>query len=424
MLFAILLAAVTAVLPPDPPPNILVVVLDDWGVDRCGAYGEYPDPGRTPRIDALAASGLLFRNAYAQPLCSPARATVYTGRHGFRTGIGEVVDNLQATELSLAEDTILELLSAPDAVFGKWHLSHRIEGPNDHGASHFAGTKKGVAGNYFDWPKVVDGVEVGSTVWAPTDNVDDALAWVGGLANGTTWTVFLNFNSPHAPIHIPPSGLHTYGSLVGQPLETKYRAMVEATDTELGRLLDGLAALDELENTVVFVAGDNGTPAQALDGGQPVGSPWVANHAKGTLYEGGIGVPLIVSGPGVAVGECTALVSLVDLYATLAGIRSKVSRAEDSVSLLPYFSDPGRSSTRAYVYAELFHDLWVDHDQAIRGPRYKLIRRTKPAGTTEEFYDLAADPGEVENLLASPPLCTEEQAAYNALAAALPTAGQ
>ena len=107
-----------------------------------------------------------------------------------------------------------------------------------------------------------------------------------------------------------------------------YRGEIRAMDTEVGRVLDHLPP-----NTIVFFIGDNGTETDATD------APFARRHAKGTLYEGGINVPLIVFGPGVERGECSALVSSTDLFATLAELAGVVSTAEDSVSLVPYLLD-------------------------------------------------------------------------------------
>jgi hypothetical protein len=128
--------------------------------------------------------------------------------------------------------------------------------------------------------------------------------------------------------------------------------MVEALDTEIGRLLSSLPPA-VLANTMVLFVGDNGTNAKVTV------PPFDVDHAKSTLYEGGINVPLIVSGPEVQVpgSEVSALVDTTDLFATvleLAG-SSAASRAPlDSVSLVPYFADPGTPPARSFAYAELF----------------------------------------------------------------------
>jgi arylsulfatase A-like enzyme len=192
------------------------------------------------------------------------------------------------------------------------------------------------------------------------------------------------------------------------------RAMVEAMDAEIGRLLDALETVDP-DAYVIFFA-DNGTaPIATLP-------PFAPDHGKGTVYEGGVNVPLIVRGPGVVHGESSALVSVVDLYATITELARVHSTAQDSVSLVPYFADPGRA-LRATVYTETFAPNggappYASHRRALRDVRYKLIRIT-PSG--DEFYDLFADPFETTDLL--PGLNAEQQAAFDLLEAELATLG-
>ncbi|MHC5212741.1 MAG: sulfatase-like hydrolase/transferase, partial [Planctomycetota bacterium] len=158
----------------------------------------------------------------------------------------------------------------------------------------------------------------------------------------------------------PPSHLHSVDlSAAASPAETPtpyYRAMVEALDTELGRLLDGLGPALQSRTTVVFL-GDNGTP------GEVSSRPFAKDHAKGTLYEGGVNVPLIVTGPRVKVPgtESIALVSVTDLFATVAEI-AKVDLGQtlpgvplDSRSLVPYLADPSAPPQRKVLFTELFH---------------------------------------------------------------------
>jgi arylsulfatase A-like enzyme len=167
--------------------------------------------------------------------------------------------------------------------------------------------------------------------------------------------------------------------------------MLEYLDAQLGRLLLGYEGL-------VFVLSDNG--AEPLMGGQ-----------KGTLHEGGVNVPLVVYGPGVVPGEREDLVSIVDLYATLAELRGVPSAAEDSISFLPVLS--GLPGARRYSYAEMFtpNGGSENHRRAIRDRDYKLIVRD---GLTVEFSSL---PGEVA---IPPPWTAAQQAAYGRLRAALP----
>src|SRR5690606_9976818 len=130
--------------------------------------------------------------------------------------------------------------------------------------------------------------------------------WVG--TQSSPWLCVLAFNAPHSPFHAPPAALHSY-NLAGANSRLRYKAMIEAMDTEIGRMIAGLGAA--ADNTVIVFIGDNGTPQQVIE------SPYTTY--KGQVYEGGVLVPLIVKGPGVVGGrEVFDLVHGVDLFATIA----------------------------------------------------------------------------------------------------------
>jgi arylsulfatase A-like enzyme len=173
--------------------------------------------------------------------------------------------------------------------------------------------------------------------------------------------------------------------------------MVEAMDTEIGRLL---RSVDLATTTVIFV-GDNGTPAEVT------ASPYNNRHAKGTPYEGGVRVPLLVAGAGVAApGRVVErIVNGVDLYPTileLAGIDPAAALPSgtriDGVSIVPYLRNQVGTTLRTFVYAEEFPDHRFDRlfERAIANCCYKLIEREVGS---REFYDLRADPYETKNLL-------------------------
>ena len=418
--------------------NVVWIIADDLGVDRVGAYAEHPDPGSTPNIDALAQRGVLFRNAWSNPLCSPTRATLLTGRYGFRTGMGTVIrtqpngggfGGLPFSEAVLPE--VLLPQNVPIAL-GKWHLAGPADGylhPNLTGFTSYAGCLRnfadgggggvGVGGGtgdeygYFRWHKTIDGVTDVTEVYATTDTVDDAIAAMAELPE--PWFLYVAMNAPHAPVHAPPPHLHGF-DLVGEPTDTPIvhvKAMIEALDTELGRLM---AQVDLTNTTVVFV-GDNGTPGFATD------APFLPEHGKATLYEGGVNVPLIIAGAGVERPgqECAALVNTTDLFATtceLVGVSTDVGT--DSVSLVPYLVDPLRESLRDFAYAELFSPNGFGthnrYGQAMRDRRYKLIW-DRLAGVGE-LYDLELDPFEQRDLMRGR-LTDAEEAAFVRLRGAM-----
>lgn len=404
--------------------NVLLLLLDDVGVDMVGAYGEGPSPARTPVIDGLAQDGVLFRNVWSNPCCSPTRATILTGRYSFRTGVGFVVSkkghDLQLQELTLPE--VFDPLVHEQAGFGKWHLTNELDGehhihPNQSGFDHWVGNYQNLLQpqTYFEWVLATNGVLVLAEEYATTVTVDAFLEW--HAQQGGPWFAYVAFHAPHRPYHRPPADLHTEilphvdPRLAPRP---HYRAALEAVDTEIGRLLAGLGP--DLAHTNVIVLGDNGTPEEVSV------PPFEPDHAKLTPYEGGINVPLVVSGPAVVQPgrQCQALVNTTDLFTTAIELSGHEPDSvlppdlvHDSVSIVPYLTDPTCAHLRDWVYAE----LWKPNGPAknnvdqrmLRDDRYKIIRRGLDSSEwTFELYDLDEDPFEEHDLFHEPGGPTDE----------------
>ena len=375
--------------------NTLLIIGDDIGVEAIACYGEDDSATPTPNISALAAGGVLFRNAYAAPLCSPTRAQIHTGRYGFRTGVGAPGHTMKEEEITLPE--ILEKAGYATALIGKWHLAGRgssPEHPNKAGWSHFSGSLGGVLrppDTYFRWNKTVNGKMQSCEVYATSENVNDALLWIGEQKK--PWVCIVNFNSAHSPLHPPPEELYA-SDVEPEGSEGMFKAMIESMDTEIGRLLASMDPQARAKTNVIFL-GDNGTPRNVISRNSP------NKAAKGSLYEGGTNVPLIISGPAVTDPgrEVSALVHVVDLFHTIAklsGIDARAAVPEkvllDGISFASCLASSKSQGSRKTLYTEVFGT--TQSGFAIRDKRYKLIRR----GGAEEFYDLEQDPGENRSL--------------------------
>ncbi len=508
ILSPLLLAFVTQALPDVPdrrkvavaPENALVILVDDWGLDMMEAYGS-PDLSAncitrppTPNIDRLAESGVTFLSGWVQPVCSPTRASLLTGRHAFRHGIGRIVDQCQssaagcsqpADALADEEFTIPELLREatqvgllPEygtAAVGKWHLGPDPIAPLIQGFDRFRGSQHNIQRtdspneSYCSWLKNTDGSYSMSTTYATTDAVDEALNFISDQGENP-WFLYVAMHSGHAPWHIPPPHLapsyfindgtgtcfHAQNPScpvqppicpplacpvpicteacelpITTPLDVQsaatrpyYEAMIEAMDTEIGRLIEGV----NLENTIVFVLGDNGTPGSATAepflGDRVLGIP---PKSKGSIYQGGVNVPFIVSGAGVrgarsgnAPRTTTKMVHVVDIYATIADLFGLDDQVLEALSPNPIDSmsfkhvlarRPGPD--RPYIFTEVFGPNFPTSTascdfamaRTIRNKRFKLLRYTDPfdcsAPLVEELYDLAQDPFEARNLMDS-----------------------
>lgn len=391
--------------------NILLLIADDFGLDVASFYPvgprrqTTPPPPPMPHLVALAQRGVIFTRVWASPWCSPTRAQILTGRHNFRTGIGRP-NTSDLPPLSTGEVILPELFTAVlghtylTANLGKWHLSSGASDPNDHGWQHYAGGHPdlGRLPSYFTWPKTIDGVTSTSTTYATTDTVDETLAAIArARAEGKRFLAWTAFNAPHDPYHTPPAALHPTTPLppTGATNRARFAAMVEALDTEIGRLLGAISLAD----TTVIFTGDNGTA------GSVIAAPYSPAKAKGTMYEGGVRVPLLVAGAAVASPnrKVAALVSAVDLFPTilaLAGIGPARVPRNDGVSLMPYLKAQAHPSPRTWLYGEQFvRSFDTAWQRAARDSRYKLIERQDGS---REFYDLGTDALETRNLLESP----------------------
>jgi arylsulfatase B len=386
--------------------NVLVVVLDDMGVETLGAYGLHPEPPQTPHLDALASRGIRFDRAYSSPLCAPARATLLTARYGRRHGLGTNIPfDWYDGELPLSEQTVAE--AARDgahgyatAAFGKWHLMTRstpgsLDHPNEQGFDHFDGTianptdvwddSDGLRHDHFHWERLVDGQVEHMDGYLTSWTVDSALQALPTLSE--PWLAYVGLHLPHGPMHVAPAHLQGTGVTEEDSDADKFAALVEAADTELGRLLEGLPS-----ETTVIVVGDNGSDLPL------VRAPWALQGGKSTLFEGGIRVPLLVAGPLVqAPGRSDALVHTVDVAATVAALTcGDLQRPVDGLSLVPLLQDPSARFPRQYVYTELFGppgppDYDTDYRAVLDG-RYKLIRNVNTG--EETLHAIGLSPAE------------------------------
>ncbi|MDA1266085.1 MAG: sulfatase-like hydrolase/transferase [Planctomycetota bacterium] len=403
--------------------NILVVIADDMGVDRLGIYGEHPNPGVTPNLDQLAARGLLFRNAWIHPGCTPSRASMLTGRLPSRHGLGAILTADTPLGLPLQEITIPEMLDIGTGsaytsfAVGKWHIAGSTDDmlhPLRQGFHHHSGSKENI-GDYEHWRKYVNGSSAITTTYATTDTTDDAITQIA--LSPEPWFGWLAYNAPHSPHHAPPTSLSSSFNLSGNPNLTPVehtKAAIEAMDTEIGRLLRNIDS-GVLSRTTIIFLGDNGTTSQATD------APFDPGQAKGTAYEGGVNVPFFVTGPHVAQpgSETAGLVMGVDLFATVADIAgvdlTPLGIEHDSVSFLSYLSTPNQPTLREYAFTENFtpngFGPYVRRWIGFRGDRYKIVMLSQDVpvpGLMLSLFDLQADPFEQNNLLAGLGAVVEE----------------
>tara|TARA_B100001248_G_scaffold26464_2_gene17317 strand:- start:2084 stop:3442 length:1359 start_codon:yes stop_codon:yes gene_type:complete len=384
--------SVDPIIAPESYPNILLIIADDMGRDATFGFSEGSLKPITPHINSIKNNGITFQNFWSYPTCSPTRASIITGKYGYRTGVKWAGDVLPSTERSLQKYIKEETGSRYNsAVIGKWHLSGNNSSLNRSafGIDYYAGLMGGGLQNYFQWNLTNDQGTNLQSGYSSKIFTDLAMDWVG--AQDQPWFLWLAYNAPHTPFHKPPSIMHNQGELTnyseGIDPMPYYLAAIEAMDFQIGRLINGLTQ-EERDNTIILFMGDNGTPNEV---GQ---SPYPDNAVKGSLYQGGINVPLFVSGKGVQrTGNDYNLLTSTDLFSTIAQLAGVDSdEIHDSKSFMNLLTaDDGQ---RAFQYSEMESpnaSKW-----AISNGDYKLIVRANGA---QELYDLVSDPYESENLI-------------------------
>ena len=421
-------------------PNIVFIFADDLGIGDTGVYGSAVI--ETPHIDALAAEGVRFTQAYvSHPVCSPSRAGLLTGRYQQRHGwefnpAGRDVDS----GMSLSERTMADILKDAGyatGMVGKWHLGYQGGyHPLARGFDEYFGVLAG--GSLFidpDTPGVesmlvrakerTDRIAIyrGREIVAVDDYLTDvfteeALAFIDRHQN-EPFFLYLSHTTPHTPLQATREYLDRYRNIEDTGTRI-YAAMVASLDDSVGRIVRKLDAIGELDNTLIVFSSDNGCA------GYINGACSNAPHAGFKRYhqEGGIRVPLIMRWPArFAAGEVYEhpVISL-DLLATFSGAAGGAETTEDSVNLIPHLSGKAASGPHEYLYWRAGPTL------AIRDERWKLIRYNRsektsadlradgrlqppeggwpdssPDGQLTLLYDLNADPGETENLAADHP---------------------
>ncbi len=412
-------------------PNVVFILADDLGWADLGVYGA--DLHQTPNLDRFAETGVRFTNAYsASPVCSPTRASILTGKHPARlhmTVWREAAHNPPLTRklvpprtmdhLPHAETTLAEVFKSAGYVtahIGKWHLGTAEHYPQTQGFDYnIGGTLWGApqtfffpysGDRYFSEPRYVPHLEDGETGEYLTDRLTDEALKI--MEQHRDQPLFLNlwYHTVHTPIEGKPEVAGRYAQSIRPGMRHKnahYAAMVQSLDENVGRVLAKIDELGLAENTIVVFTSDNGGYINDWQG-KPVTSNAPLRSGKGSAYEGGIRVPLMVRSPGLtrAGATCDEPVSSIDFFPTLlaaVGLESPPDHRSDGVNLTPLLSDPETTLDREALFFHYPHYYQTTTPvSAVRVRDWKLLRYYEDDRV--ELYNLAADGGEVNNLAA------------------------
>ena len=409
-------------------PNVLIIVADDMGYGDIGVHGSRDIP--TPNIDAIAAGGTRFTNAYVSgPYCSPTRAGLMTGRypqrfgHEFNVGVGpQNVDN----GLPLTERTMADRLKAAGyrtALFGKWHLgsSERFH-PMSRGFDEFFGFLGGEHSYLEPLPTgfnpLLDGRNpVQETPYLTDAFADHAVEFIKRNASNPFF-LYLAFNAVHTPMHATDKYLARFANIADEQRRT-YAAMLSAMDDGIGKTIAALRAANLEENTLIFFFSDNGGPTMAgttINGSR--NTP--LRGSKRQTWEGGIRVPFFIRWKGhLPEGKTDARpIIQLDVLPTAmaaAGVTPQSDWQLDGVNLIPFLTGSATGSPHDALYWRLGDNM------AIRMGDWKLVKtQDGPLGDDPAvlsdlsgagLYNLANDIGESRNLAASQPEKVRELAA-------------
>ncbi len=386
--------------------GLVVILLDDMGWNDVGFMGN--DYVETPRLDQLAAEGLVFEAAYASaPNCAPTRACLLSGQWPGRHGVYTVVDERNApgqpyhrviaassrAELEPEFVTFAEALGEAGyatGFFGMWNLGKRGSGPESQGfRTTVVPRDLGFGKNAY---KHEDGRQL------PDALASEALRFIESHAE-EPFLCYLALHSVHEAFDPDPALLSKYRARSGREGDPAFAATVETVDRNIGRILDRLRELGIAESTTIVFTSDNGGEHRRtapLRGG------------KGELYEGGLRVPFVVWGAGVRGGRTNSTpVSSVDVYPSLLELAGLPPRNDlDGVSLFPLLSGAGELERDALFWHFPCYTGRGTPASAIRSGDWKLVQRFEAAGP--ELYDLATDPFETTNRTADEQQVTHE----------------
>ena len=399
-------------------PNIVYIIADDLGYADVGFHGSNI---KTPSIDDLAAGGARLEQFYAQPMCTPTRAALMTGRYPLRYGLQSFVILPEQTYGIPADETlmpqILKEAGYDTAIIGKWHLGHADKAlfPNARGFDYQYGPLIGeidynshTVHGTLDWYR--DGKKLHEKGYSTTLIGQDAVRYIDSRKSDKPFFLYLAFNAPHTPYQAPAAYLDRYKD-ISDPNRRAYAAMVSAMDDQIGDVMKALEAKGLRDNTLVFFQSDNGGVRDAMFAGeiQQKGDLPASNapyrDGKGSLYEGGTHVVALANWPGhIEAEKVDGMMHVVDMLPTIAakvGASTAGTKPLDGMNVWDTIAKNAPSPRNEIVYnIEMFRG-------AVREGDMKLIWQT-PLPQHVELYDIAKDPSEKTNLATEQPATVEK----------------
>jgi arylsulfatase A-like enzyme len=392
-------------------PHIVLMMADDLGWGDVGYHG---GKIKTPNIDALAKRGARLNQFYVQPICSPTRASLMTGRYPMRYGMQcGVIRPWARHGLPLEERMLSQALREAGyltAICGKWHLGHQ--------APEQLPTRRGFARQYGHYNGALDyftHIRDGGHDWHRNDRpvyeqgystdliAREAVDVIAAHDVGQPLFLYVPFNAPHTPLQAPQQYLQKYAHMQNKQRRI-YAAMVDCMDHAVGQITAALVEHEfPAERTLIFFCSDNG-------GIPRLGSNRELRAGKGTLYEGGVRAPAVAVWPETlkAGSAVDAAVHMVDMYPTLitlAGGRLEQDLPLDGRNAWLAIAE-GRPSPHEFILlnSNPFHGaIRVDDWKLIHNGHVTANATQQPAEDRWELFDIGKDPSEKKDLKAAHP---------------------
>jgi arylsulfatase A-like enzyme len=406
-------------------PDIVFLLIDDLGFADCGFNGGQQI--KTPNIDRLAKAGAILEHHYVQPVCSPTRSTLLTGRYPTRTGVYSIVSPHAAWGLPLAERTLADALKQAGyatEIVGKWHLGEFQPAylPLARGFEHHYGHYFGMLdyfthqrGGELDWYR--DGQKVKEEGYTTHLLRDEACRVIARQPKEKPLFLYVPFNGVHGPFQVPETYLKPYPDLKGN--RQKLAGMLAAIDEAVGKIEDALRQAGRLENTLIVFSSDNGGPS-------PGDNTPLRDH-KGTIFEGGVRSAAFACWPGrIPAGQrLREPMHMVDWYPTLIKqgggsleqklpidgldvwpmLTTKAASPHDAI-LCVSTQGPARAAVRMGEWKLMVAGAAAETPDEEGEAKPKAKGKTAKAAAKYEpvaLYHLTDDPGETKNLAAAQP---------------------
>jgi arylsulfatase A-like enzyme len=371
-------------------PNIIIILTDDQG------WGDLSINGNTnlstPHIDNIAKSGVMFEHFYVNPVCSPTRAELLTGRYHTRGGVYSTSQG--GERLDLDETTFADIFKKAGyktAAYGKWHSGMQPPyHPNSRGFEDFYGFCSGHWGNYFSPMLEHNGEIVKGDGFMTDDLTNKGIAFIEKNKN-TPFLLYLPFNTPHSPMQVPDKWWKKFEN---KTLEMKYTgpekedilftkaalAMCENIDWNVGRITQKLEELQLTSDTIVIYLSDNGPNGVRWNGGM--------KGRKGSTDEGGVRSPFMISWPGKLpkgkkVNQIAGSIDLLPTLTDLAGIQMTSKKALDGLSLKPLLTKNKVNWPERYIFSH-----WMGK-VSVRSQNFRL-------DSDKKLYDMVHDFGQTK----------------------------